>query len=152
MGDCWGERSGGGEQLDADVDTRAEALAELEAALLSEEGCIDVTRRGIEHAVDLRLRQENPVVKARKFISTRVTQYHRISWVEPPEMLEVIDQFERHGLAERCSLIGLGLMMITLVRPSELRKARWGSVVSSAVSAGLKPWNDTLWKYFGVKL
>jgi hypothetical protein len=79
MGDCWGERSGGGEQLDADVDTRAEALAELEAALLSEEGCNDVTRRGIEHAVDLRLRQENPVVKARKFISTRVTQYHRIS-------------------------------------------------------------------------
>lgn len=59
-------------------------------------------------------------------------------------MLEVIDQFERHGLAERCSLIGLGLMMITMVQPSELRKARWSGVVSSAVSAGLKPWDDPL--------
>jgi hypothetical protein len=75
MGDCWGEKSGGGEQLEADVDIRAQALAELEAVLLAEEGCNDVTRRVIEHAVDLKLRQENPAVKARKVIAcTRVNQ------------------------------------------------------------------------------
>ena len=83
----------------------------------------------IEHAVDLELRQDNPAVKARKVIAaTRVTHYHRISWVELPELLEVIDRFERQRLAERSSLIALRLMMLTLVRPSELREARWSEV------------------------
>jgi hypothetical protein len=58
MGDCLGARSDGGERLEAVVDTRAQAHAELEAALLAEEGCNDVTRRVIEHAVDLKLRQK----------------------------------------------------------------------------------------------
>jgi cytochrome c biogenesis protein CcdA len=71
----------------------------------------------VEQAVDLKLQQENPAVKAWKFISTRVTQYHRISWVEPPEMLELIDRFERQRVAERSSLMGLRLRMITLGDP-----------------------------------
>ena len=45
-----------------------------------------------------------------------------------PELLEVIDRFERQRLAERSSLIALRLMMLTLVRPSELREARWSEV------------------------
>lgn len=36
--------------------------------------------------------------------------------------------YERDHAAERSSLIALRLMMITLVRPSELREARWGEV------------------------
>jgi hypothetical protein len=60
----------------------------------------------IEHAVDLELRQDNPAVKARKVIAaTRVTHYHRISWVELPELLEAIERFEQQRLAERSSLI-----------------------------------------------
>jgi integrase len=87
----------------------------------------------IEHAVDLELRQDNPAVKARKVIAaTRVTHYHRISWVELPELLTVIDRFERQRLAERSSLIALRLMMLTLVRPSELREARWSEVDTQA--------------------
>ena len=66
---------------------------------------------------------------ARKVIAaTRVTRYHRISWVELPELLEMIDRFERQRLAERSSLIALRLMMLTLVRPSELREDRWSEV------------------------
>jgi integrase len=95
--------------------------------------CNDVARRVIEHAVDLELRQDNPAVKARKVIAaTRVTHYHRISWVELPELLTVIDQVERQRLAERSSLIALRLMMLTLVRPSELREARWSEVDTQA--------------------
>jgi hypothetical protein len=69
MGDCWGARSDGGERLEAVVDTRAQAHAKLEAALLAEEGCKDVTRRVIEHAVDLKLRQK-PAFKARDVVAT----------------------------------------------------------------------------------
>jgi hypothetical protein len=35
--------------------------------------------------------------------------------------------------------MGLRLMMITLARPSELRKGLWSGVGSGAVGAGLKP-------------
>jgi hypothetical protein len=70
MGDCLGARSDGGERLEAVVDTRAQALAELEAALLAKEGCNDVTRRVIEHAVDLKLRQK-PAFKARDVVATK---------------------------------------------------------------------------------
>ena len=47
--------------------------------------------------------------------------------------------------------MGLSLMMITLELPSEIRKARWSGVGSSAVDAGLKPWNETLWKCLSEK-
>jgi hypothetical protein len=60
-----GERSDGGERLEAVVGTRAEALAELEAALLAEETCNDVTRRVIEHAIDLKHWQNLPSKPAR---------------------------------------------------------------------------------------
>ena len=59
---------------------------------------------------------------------TRETHYHRISWVELPELLEAIERFEPQRLAERSSLIALRLMMLTLVRPSGLREARWREV------------------------
>ena len=52
--------------------------------------------------------------------------------MELPELLTVIDQFERQRLAERSSLIALRLMMLTLVRPSELREARWSEVDTQA--------------------
>ncbi|MFM7267127.1 MAG: tyrosine-type recombinase/integrase [Cyanobium sp.] len=91
--------------------------------------CNDVVRRVLEHAIDLELRADNPATRTRKLIATtRVTHYHRISWVELPELLEVIDRYERERSAERSSLIALRLMMLTLVRPSELREARWGEV------------------------
>jgi integrase len=79
--------------------------------------------------MDLELRSDNPATRTRKLIATtRVTHYHRISWVELPELLGVIDRYERDHSAERSSLIALRLMMLTLVRPSELREARWGEV------------------------
>ena len=91
--------------------------------------CNDVVRRVLEHAMDLELRSDNPATRTRKLIATtRVTHYHRISWVELPELLGVIDRYERDHAAERSSLIALRLMMLTLVRPSELREARWGEV------------------------
>ena len=91
--------------------------------------CNDVLRRVLEHAMDLELRSDNPATRTRKLIATtRVTHYHRISWVELPELLGVIDRYERDHAAERSSLIALRLMMLTLVRPSELREARWGEV------------------------
>jgi integrase len=91
--------------------------------------CNDVVRRVLEHAMDLELRSDNPATRTRKLIATtRVTHYHRISWVELPELLGVIDRYERDHSAERSSLIALRLMMLTLVRPSELREARWGEV------------------------
>ena len=93
--------------------------------------CNDVVRRVLEHAMDLELRSDNPATRTRKLIaSTRVTHYHRISWVELPELLEVMARFEREHFAERSSLIALKLMMLTLVRPSELREARWSEVDS----------------------
>ena len=52
--------------------------------------------------------------------------------MELPELLTVIDRFERQRLAERSSLIALRLMMLTLVRPSELREARWSEVDTQA--------------------
>ena len=122
-------------QLDIEAITRSDIETLLLAPILARGAneqarrCNDVTRRVIDHAVDLELRQDNPAVKARKVIAaTRVTHYHRISWVELPELLTVIDQFERQRLAERSSLIALRLMMLTLVRPSELREARWSEV------------------------
>ena len=91
--------------------------------------CNDVVRRVLEHAMDLELRSDNPATRTRKLIATtRVTHYHRISWVELPELLGVIDRCERDHAAERSSLIALRLMMLTLVRPSELREARWSEV------------------------
>lgn len=91
--------------------------------------CNDVVRRVLEHAMDLELRSDNPATRTRKLIATtRVTHYHRISWVELPELLGVIDRYERDHAAERSSLIALRLMMLTLVRPSELREARWSEV------------------------
>jgi len=126
-------------QLDIEAITRSDIETRLLAPILARGAheqarrCNDVTRRVIEHAVDLELRQDNPAVKARKVIAaTRVTHYHRISWVELPELLKVIDQFERQRQAERSSLIALRLMMLTLVRPSELREARWSEVDSQA--------------------
>jgi integrase len=126
-------------QLDIEAITRSDIETRLLAPILARGAneqarrCNDVTRRVIEHAVDLELRQDNPAVKARKVIAaTRVTHYHRISWVELPELLTVIDQFERQRLAERSSLIALRLMMLTLVRPSELREARWSEVDTQA--------------------
>jgi integrase len=126
-------------QLDIEAITRSDIETRLLAPILARGAneqarrCNDVARRVIEHAVDLELRQDNPAVKARKFIApTRVTHYHRISWVELPELLTVIDQFERQRLAERSSLIALRLMMLTLVRPSELREARWSEVDTQA--------------------
>jgi integrase len=116
-----------------DIETRLLAPILARGAHEQARRCNDVTRRVIEHAVDLELRQDNPAVKARKVIAaTRVTHYHRISWVELPELLTVIDQFERQRLAERSSLIALRLMMLTLVRPSELREARWSEVDTQA--------------------
>ena len=122
-------------QLDIDAITRSDIETRLLAPILARGAheqarrCNDVTRRVIEHAVDLELRQDNPAVKARKVIAaTRVTHYHRISWVELPELLEAIERFEQQRLAERSSLIALRLMMLTLVRPSELREARWSEV------------------------
>lgn len=91
--------------------------------------CNDVVRRVLEHAMDLELRSDNPATRTRKLIATtRVTHYHRISWVELPELLEVMARFEREHFAERSSLIALRLMMLTLVRPSELREARCSEV------------------------
>jgi len=126
-------------QLDIEAITRSDIEIQLLAPILARGAneqarrCNDVTRRVIEHAVDLELRQDNPAVKARKVIAaTRVTHYHRISWVELPELLTVIDQFERQRLAELSSLIALRLMMLTLVRPSELREARWSEVDTQA--------------------
>ena len=126
-------------QLDIEAITRSDIETRLLAPILARGAheqarrCIDVTRRVIEHAVDLELRQDNPAVKARKVIAAnRVTHYHRISWVELPEVLKVIDQFERQRQAERSSLIALRLMMPTLVRPSELREARWSEVDTQA--------------------
>lgn len=126
-------------QLDIEAITRSDIETRLLAPILARGAneqarrCNDVARRVIEHAVDLELRQDNPAVKARKVIAaTRVTHYHRISWVELPEPLTVIDQFERQRLAERSSLIALRLMMLTLVRPSELREARWSEVDTQA--------------------
>ena len=126
-------------QLDIEAITRSDIETRLLAPILARGAneqarrCNDVARRVIEHAVDLELRQDNPAVKARKVIAaTRVTHYHRISWVELPELLTVIDQFERQRLAERSSLIALRLMMLTLVRPSELREARWSEVDTQA--------------------
>jgi len=122
-------------QLEIEAITRSDIETRLLAPILARSAheqarrCNDVTRCVIEHAVDLELRQDNPAVKARKVIAaTRVTHYHRISWVELPELLEVIDRFERQRLAERSSFIALRLMMLTLVRPSELREARWSEV------------------------
>ena len=122
-------------QLDIEAITRSDIETRLLAPILARGAheqarrCNDVTRRVIEHAVDLELRQDNPAVKARKVIAaTRVTHYHRISWVELPELLEAIERFEQQRLAERSSLIALRLMMLTLVRPSELREARWSEV------------------------
>jgi len=116
-----------------DIETRLLAPILARGAHEQARRCNDVTRRVIEHAVDLELRQDNPAVKARKVIAaTRVTHYHRISWVELPELLTVIDQFERQRLAECSSLIALRLMMLTLVRPSELREARWSEVDTQA--------------------
>jgi len=122
-------------QLDIEAITRSDIETQLLAPILARGAneqarrCNDVTRRVIEHAVDLELRQDNPAVKARKVIAaTRVTHYHRISWVELPELLEAIERFEQQRLAERSSLIALRLMMLTLVRPSELREARWSEV------------------------
>ena len=117
----------------SDIETRLLAPILARGANEQARRCNDVARRVIEHAVDLELRQDNPAVKARKVIAaTRVTHYHRISWVELPELLTVIDQFERQRLAERSSLIALRLMMLTLVRPSELREARWSEVDTQA--------------------
>ena len=122
-------------QLEIEAITRSDIETRLLAPILARGAneqarrCNDVTRRVIEHAVDLELRQDNPAVKARKVIAaTRVTHYHRISWVELPELLEAIERFEQQRLAERSSLIALRLMMLTLVRPSELREARWSEV------------------------
>ena len=122
-------------QLDIEAISRNDIETQLLAPILARGAheqarrCNDVTRRVIEHAVDLELRQDNPAVKARKVIAaTRVTHYHRISWVELPELLEAIERFEQQRLAERSSLIALRLMMLTLVRPSELREARWSEV------------------------
>lgn len=122
-------------QLEIEAITRSDIETRLLAPILARGAheqarrCNDVTRRVIEHAVDLELRQDNPAVKARKVIAaTRVTHYHRISWVELPELLETIERFEQQRLAERSSLIALRLMMLTLVRPSELREARWSEV------------------------
>jgi integrase len=113
----------------SDIETRLLAPILARGAHEQARRCNDVTRRVIEHAVDLELRQDNPAVKARKVIAaTRVTHYHRISWVELPELLEAIERFEQQRLAERSSLIALRLMMLTLVRPSELREARWSEV------------------------
>ena len=113
----------------SDIETRLLAPIVARGAHEQARRCNDVTRRVIDHAVDLELRQDNPAVKARKVIAaTRVTHYHRISWVELPELLETIDRFEQQRLAERSSLIALRLMMLTLVRPSELREARWSEV------------------------
>ena len=61
------------------------------------------------------------------------------------------DRIERQRLAEPSNPMGLRLMMITLKLPSELRKARWSGVGSSAVDAGLKPWNEILWKCLSEK-
>jgi integrase len=117
----------------SDIETRLLAPILARGANEQARRCNDVARRVIEHAVDLELRQDNPAVKARKVIAaTRVTHYHRISWVELPELLTVIDRFERQRLAERSSLIALRLMMLTLVRPSELREARWSEVDTQA--------------------
>jgi integrase len=117
----------------SDIETRLLAPILARGANEQARRCNDVARRVIEHAIDLELRQDNPAVKARKVIAaTRVTHYHRISWVELPELLEVIDRFERQVLAERSSLIALRLMMLTLVRPSELREARWSEVDTQA--------------------
>ena len=69
------------------------------------------------------------------FAATCVTKYHRNSWMELPEMLQVIDRFERQRLAERSSL---RLMMINLARASERRKARWSGSGSSAVDTSFK--------------
>ena len=66
-------------------------------------------------------------------------------------MLEIIDRFERHRLAERSSLMDLRLTMSTVARPSERRKASWSVVGTRAVGAGLKPWNGPLWKCFDEK-
>lgn len=78
-------------QLDIEAITRSDIETRLLAPILARGAyeqacrCNDVTRRVIEHAVDLELRQDNPAVKARKVIAaTRVTHYHRISWVELP--------------------------------------------------------------------
>jgi hypothetical protein len=91
--------------------------------------CNDVVRRVLEHAMDLELGSDNPATRTRKLIaSTRVMHYCRISWVELPDLPEVRARFEREHFAERSSLIALRLMMLTLVRPSELREARWSEV------------------------
>jgi integrase len=91
--------------------------------------CNDVVRRVLDYAMDLELRGDNPATRTRKLIAiTRVTHYHRISWVELPELLEVIDRFERDYSAVPSSLIALRLMLLTLVRPSELREARWSEI------------------------
>jgi hypothetical protein len=60
-----GERGAAGASNWKPTRTRAQALAELEAALLAEEGCNDVTHRVIEHAVDLELRQDNPSISGK---------------------------------------------------------------------------------------
>ena len=113
----------------SDIETRLIAPIVARGAHEQARRCNDVARRVIEHAVDLELRPDNPAVKARKIIAaTRVTHYHRICWVELPELLGAIDRFEQQNLAERSSLIALRLMMLTLVRPSELREARWSEV------------------------
>ncbi len=83
--------------------------------------CNDMVRKVIEHAMDLELRSDNPATRTRKLIvTTHVTHYHRISWVELPELLEVMSRFEQDHFAERSRLITLRLMMLTLARPSEL--------------------------------
>jgi integrase len=90
-----------------------------------------VVRRVREHAIDLELRADNPATRTRtrKLIATtRATHYRRISWVELLELSGVIDRYERDHAVERSSLIALHLMMLTLVRPSELREARRGEV------------------------
>ena len=88
-------------QLDIEAITRNDIETQLLAPILARgpneqaRRCNDVTRRVIERAVDLELWQDNPAIKARKVIAaTRVTHYHRISWVELPELLEAIERFE----------------------------------------------------------
>ena len=113
----------------ADIEQRLLAPIVARGANEQARRCNDVTRRVLEHAVDLELRSDNPAVKARKLIApTRVTHYHRISWVELPELLAAIEKSEQQGEAQISSLIALKLMLLTMVRPSELREARWSEI------------------------
>ena len=108
-------------QLDIEAISRSDIEIRLVAPILARDAheqacrCKDVARRVIGHAVDLELRQDNTAVKTCKVITaTRVTLHHRISWVELPELLDVVDRFERQRLAERSSLIALRLMVLIL--------------------------------------